>query len=382
MGHRVWLWLGIALVLLLTWVGVPERSPAQVDLAPTATEPLIPTAGPIRSPPAGTPESNEWSANSVPETASPGLYSVRQRIGLGVPLPTFSEHIAIQLDPGWYLDWRVNPHALQMPGLDYMPMVRLSGASYRPELETVRQVATARPGALWLIGNEPDVRWQDNVLAEDYARLYHELYHFLKEIDPSCQVAIGGISQPTPLRMRYLETVLEAYQRLFSVPMPVDVWNVHAFILREEADSWGVGIPPGFDDRHGELYEIADHDNLSIFASQLVAFRRWMKEHGEQEKPLIVSEYGILMPEEYGFPPERVQRFMIQTFDYMLNARDPAIGYPLDADRLVQRWCWFSLAYSQYPTGDLMRVETGELTPLGETFARYVHAHQNAEADR
>ena len=30
--------------------------------------------------------------------------------------------------------------------------------------------------------------------------------------------------------------------------MPVDVWNVHNFVLREERGSWGVDIPPGIPD--------------------------------------------------------------------------------------------------------------------------------------
>ena len=374
--------LGVAFALSAIWLGVPARSPAGASAVATVTEPLIPTAIPTHTVRDGTGTPQQPVAAPASETTLPGLYSVRQRIGLGVPLPTFPEQIARELSPGWYLDWRVNLHALQLPDLEYAPMVRLSGSSYRPDLETIRQAAMARPGALWLIGNEPDVRWQDNVLPDDYARLYHQLYHFLKGVDPSCQVAIGGISQVTPLRLRYLEAILDAYQRLYGAPMPVDVWNIHAFILREEADSWGVGIPPGFDEPRGQLYEVADHDNLSIFANQLVTFRRWMKTRGEQDKPLIVSEYGILMPEDYGFPPERVQRFMVESFDYMHNARDSTIGYAPDGDRLVQRWCWFSLSYAQYPTGDLIQLPSGELTPLGETFASYISAHSDNATDQ
>ncbi len=307
----------------------------------------------------------------------PTLYSVRQRIGLGVPFPPFSEGVARQLKPGWYLDWTVSQYPLGLEGLEYVPMVRLKGNSYSPDLATLAEVATRRPGSLWLVGNEPDVMWQDNVRPDDYARLYHDLYIFLKEQDPSCHIAIGGVSQPTPLRLRYLEAVLNAYQGLYGAKIPVDVWNVHAFILREEADSWGVDIPPGLPDRSGELYEIQDHDDMTVFKRQIVAFRRWMKDHGEQDKPLIVSEYGILMPEDYGFPTEKVERFMVATFDYFLTARDPEIGYPRDGWRLVQRWAWFSLADRKYPTGNLIDYETGQLTSLGEAYAQYVVSHQD-----
>ena len=29
--------------------------------------------------------------------------------------------------------------------------------------------------------------------------------------------------------------------------------------------------------------------------------RQWMADHGQRDKPLWITEYGILMPEEYGF---------------------------------------------------------------------------------
>ena len=47
-------------------------------------------------------------------------------------------------------------------------------------------------------------------------------------------MAIGGVSQVTPLRLDYLERVLAAYEKQYGQPMPVDVWNVHTFILREQ----------------------------------------------------------------------------------------------------------------------------------------------------
>jgi hypothetical protein len=224
---------------------------------------------------------------------------------------------------------------------------------------------------LWLIGNEPDVKWQDNVTPGVYAQAYHDLYVQLKSRDPTCQVAIGGVSQPTPLRLRYLDLILEAYQTRYGEPMPVDVWNVHNFILREERGSWGVDIPAGIDEDSGRLYEIADHDDLEIFQRQIVDFRRWMAAQGQQDKPLIVTEYGILMPAEYGFPEEGVEAFMLATFEFFRTATDSELGYPADGYRLVQRWCWYSLYDPRYPTGNLLDPEDRTLTPLGEAFAAY-----------
>ena len=335
----------------------PDLSEATGNLAPEAT--LLP---PIEPPAAGQEEEPT---------------DLRSRLGVGVPLEVtkfeFNEDLARRLGLGWYLDWRVQTKPVQYDGLEFVQMVRVRESQFFPSRSEIAQALAANPGSLWLIGNEPDVLWQDKTSPEAYARRYHELYVFIKTLDPSAQVAIGGVSQVTPLRLDYLERVLAAYEKLYRQPMPVDVWNVHTFILREERDSWGVSIPPGFDDvQQGMLWEIEDHDNLDLLRQQIIDFRRWMDRHGQRDKALIVTEYGILMPEEYGFPPETVADYMRRSFDLLLNARDPEIGYPADDNRLVQRLLWYSLSDTTYPTGNLVDPVTGELTLLGQAFAEYV----------
>lgn len=134
----------------------------------------------------------------------------------------------------------------------------------------------------------------------------------------------------------------------------------------------GVDILPGFDDATGVLYEVNDSGNLDAFRRQIIAFREWMAVRGFQNYPLIVSEYGIPMPEDYGFPDERVLNFLIGTFDFFLNARDPALGYPADDYKLVQRWCWYSLDDTGYPTDRLFDPQTGARTNFGKEFAAFV----------
>ena len=99
-----------------------------------------------------------------------------------------------------------------------------------------------------------------------------------------------------------------------------------------------------------------------------------MAQRGYQDRPLIVSEYGILMPEDFGFSPDRVASFMTSTFDYFLTAADPDLGYPADGHRLVQLWCWYSLdaPSDYYPTSNLFDPQTEAITPVGEAWARYV----------
>jgi len=89
--------------------------------------------------------------------------------------------------------------------------------------------------------------------------------------------------------------ILQEYETRYGGIIPVDVWNVHGFILQEKKNDWGCQIPCGiYDVDTGMLYGVDDHDNMTIFQQEIVAFRRWMKDHGERNKPLVVTEYGIL----------------------------------------------------------------------------------------
>lgn len=370
---------------------IPTAAPAQtlavIATATSAratlpiTEPVnLPTL-PIEATPQGISTRVAPAVTSIPSTVKPT--SLRSRLGVGVAPNvtdwTFDETVAQRLGMGWYLDWGVQTKPVQTNGLEFAQMIRVHGTGYSPDRAEIANALAANPGSLWLIGNEPDVRWQDNTSPEDYARRFHELVVFIKSLDPTAQVAIGGVSQVTPLRLSYLERVLAAYEEEFGEPMPVDVWNIHTFILREERDSWGVSIPPGFDDvQQGILWEIEDHDDLDLLHQQVVDFRRWMVDHGQRNKPLIVTEYGILMPEEYGFPPESVADFMRRSFDLLLITSDAETGYPADGNRLVQRFLWYSLSDTNYPTGNLVDPVTGALTPLGQAFAEYANGLNEA----
>jgi hypothetical protein len=247
----------------------------------------------------------------------------------------------------------------------------------RTTWEEIALAIQANPGAYWMVGNEPDVRWQDNVTPQRYAEIYHEVYTFIKERDPEAKLVIGGVAQPTPLRRAYLDIVLDTYEDKYGEKMPIDVWNVHAFTLREERDSWGVDIPPGMDDELAIQYEIDDHDDLEILKQNLIEFRLWMADRGYGDKPLIISEYGILMPEDYGFPLERVGAYLTGSF-HLFQTLSGADGYEPDEGRLVQQWFWYSLYDGEfYPTGNLFTPSTGEITPLGKIWADYVAGSSN-----
>lgn len=290
-----------------------------------------------------------------------------EQFRLGVSLPQWqgSPDVLRALKVGWVMDWAARGGSPYGGGVGFAQTVRMGGGQLSRDAATLSAIAAGSPGSLWLISNEPDVRWQDNVTADVYARLYHDAYQAIKTGDPSAVVAAGGIAEPTPLRMKYLDQALQHYQTAYGSSLPADAWHIHNYMLREERDSWGVDIPPGLPDNSGVLYGIGDSTNLAAFKSQIVAFRRWMSARGYGGQPLVVSEFGIPMPEDYGFPPDVVAEFLRETTRYFLTATDAALGDPRDGGRLVQRWCWFSIEYPHYPTGDLIDSEANRWTTLG-----------------
>ena len=289
------------------------------------------------------------------------------RFGVGMADAIDVDRWGRELGSSWYLDWAVRDRpATQMP--IHWQMIRLFEDGHRPGLESILKTAVDYPGSTWIIGNEPDVIWQDNTTPERVAEFYREIYHEIKVVDATAKIGVGAVAMASPLRLAYLDRMLAAYQALAGEPLPTDFWTVHIYMLREERGSWGVEIPPGFTENEGQLWEVADHDRIDIFDSQIRLFRTWMEANGYRNLPLVLTEFGILMPEDYGFPPERVRAYMLGTLDSLLTMRDGKTGYPQDDNRLVQQWAWFSLVYTEYSNSDLVDPVGDTLTPLGDTY--------------
>lgn len=284
--------------------------------------------------------------------------------------------------------------------------------------ESLGVLLTFYPGRLWMIGNEVDRGpnpggvgvGQGDMYPQVYARAYHDAYQFIKARDPSAQVAISGLVEVTPGRLQYLELVWDTFRELYGNAMPVDVWNMHLYILPEVLPSGepngianvALGTDPGLGIRESgnnpalcslsNVYCYAEHDDINEFDVQVRAMRRWMLNHGQREKPLILSEYSIIYPyivdeggcylqDEYGecFTQSRVMQFLDNTMSYFNSAVDPVIGNPLDDDRLIQQTAWFSinndgtvgdvsnLVEKDNPSGPLTR-----LSPIGGKFNDYM----------
>jgi hypothetical protein len=350
----------------------------------------------------------------------------RERFGFGLAGGDIREYDVSQLRAGLYLDWVTRQDPAEPAGLEYAQMIRLhqltdcwperlrdreSCPYVEPYTYTLTwpisrsaivSAAQANPGSLWLIGNEMDrYDWgvrhplkpgeylvepggQDEMLPEVYAQAYHEFYHLIKSVDPTAEIAIGGVIQPTPLRLEYLDGVLAAYQSLYGTMIPVDVWNIHNMILNEVScmvyplSCQGAEVPPGSDAPSGRQYSEQDADDIEIFKQHVRDFRQWMKDNGERDKPLIISEYSVLFGAGQGYHVDRVKDYLLATFDYMTSATDSALGYPSDGNRLVQRWVWYSLNDDSFEGSEsyhhLFDPDTKQITELGVAYGTYPDA--------
>lgn len=312
------------------------------------------------------------------------------RFGVNVIQNPANVEIA-KLNLGWYLNYNANKSSLLASSTVFVPVIRLTQTgpnaedfTYSPSGQALLDVITANPGADWLIGNEPDrADFQDDMEPHVYAAAYAELYDIIKTADSTARIFAGTIVQPTPIRLEYLDLVLDSYsQQNGGADMPVDGWSIHNFILNEVScdydpgNCWGAEIPPGIDADFGEILSIDDNDNMVLFKQRIENFRQWMADRGYAGLPLTVSEYGILMPDYLGFDDARVNAFMNETFDYMLTATDPVLGDPNDGHRLVQTWSWFSTGavgdvYNGYLFEGAPNQYPWKLSPMGQNYANY-----------
>jgi hypothetical protein len=345
-----------------------------------------------------------WPSLRAPAQAQGAFANCRLGVAVLRPL---TDYVYTPLNLGWYVSYSTSQSPLEPGEVEFAQTVRVHQAktgscrdcyitpySYTlsPGPTTLRNMVLANPGSTWLIGNEPDRRdWsgggQDEIVPELYAQAYHQASQIIRQADPTAKVGIGGVVQATPLRLKYLDRIWNEYQRLYGRRLgdDVDVWNTHTFVLNERKNDWGAEIPAGLSDTSGLSVKPSDNDRLDIFQQEIIRLRTWMRDKGERNKPLYITEFGINMPDYYVSPAE-LKKFMSGAFDFLLNYKDGNVGYPLDENRLVQRSIWYSLDDSK----DTQRVEdyadslfsavTHQRQDYGNHWVSYVQNPAHAEA--
>lgn len=301
--------------------------------------------------------------------------SQEQILRFGITLPYLTGNyvdLVNQINAKAVLDWRLDDkNEWKTDNIDYLHVIRVDDQSYNNGnlLDTLPNLITNNIGEVWIIGNEPDRDIQDGVTPEVYAQRYYEIAIRIKHLDPTAKIGFGSVVQPTLIRIRYLEralnylTYLSCGNREAALDL-IDIWSIHAFILNEELDEWGAGIPMGLEEDVSDAFlipieRISDTHSIEIFREWIQNFRNWLFEIGEQDKPLWITEYGSLLPpidppngsNYINVSDEVTSQYMIETFNFMLSAIDPIIGYEPDGFHLIQRWFWYSLNDYRYNFG-------------------------------
>ena len=292
---------------------------------------------------------------------------------------------------GWYVSGEIEKAPRFLIEAEHVQTVPISADAYPPDAEVIETTITNHPGSIWLIGMWPEAPGLGNRTPDEYAQIYHEMRALLKGLDPQALVFPGGIVQPTPLRLAWLDAVLATYKERYRTRMPTDGWHINTLILPEDASGAGAGIPAGVSEGAATAYGVTDAASIKILQAHIVAFRQWMADHGERGKPLILSGFGVsAAPSVLGGGDVRagdamVLDYMISGFDYLASARSATLGYPADDNRLVQRWLWHGLYDAAYDpaTGTgyagvlfLPRdpANSNTMTGFGQAFATYMES--------
>jgi hypothetical protein len=261
-----------------------------------------------------------WRRHDFPQPAPQG-FGVAIGYGLG------GVRELDTLGPVWYMNYDSAPAPLG----NHPHFLLVNTGS---ELHDLSGAARANRGAWWQFGNEPNDPNQDNVSPDDYARAYHRFYFTLKQADPAAQIVPAGIAN---VDWQWADAFLKAYQRDFGTYPKVDGWNIHNYLLDTCPDAL----------------------NADRFKQRIVAFRAWMARSDQADKPLFLTEYGVL----YGngccscpvIPDSGVVDFMRTTSRW------------LETSRTVTAWAWFAVnTYNRF-NGDLFD-DSARLTPFGEAY--------------
>lgn len=231
-----------------------------------------------------------------------------------------------QLGPVWY--YRYGFEGPDLPGHQRLYLVP-------PHFDEQRllRALEEHPESWWLVGNEPNDPHQDNLSPGAYAAFYRRFLETAQRARRPYFVATAGIANAD---WRWAQRFRDSYRAQFGEAPRVDAWNIHNYVLEPDRDPLDV----------------------AEFRRRILAFREWMARVGEGDKPLFLTEFGVLYSTgRDGEPldPARVEAFIHET-----------VGW-LAATEHVQCWAWFANRTAGQFNGDLYD-EQDRLTRYGVAY--------------
>lgn len=232
--------------------------------------------------------------------------------------------------PVWYYDFTAE--GADRPGHARLLMIRPWDAP-----ANLGPLVAAHPGHWWVVGNEPNDPHQDNQTPAAYARYFVRTAMRIRAADPTAGIIVAGLADADTA---WADRFLAAYRQISPKRSDIDAWNIHNYLLDG---------PSQYDQGR--------------FKNRIIDFRKWMAAAGERDKPLLLTEFGVL----YGAGccdrprdvPERGHDFMRGVLAW------------LETTRLVDAWSWFTLdSGDQQFNGDLLYApgSTG-LSLFGQIYA-------------
>lgn len=91
----------------------------------------------------------------------------------------------------------------------------------------IPKYAVDNPGAVYGIGNEPDL---NKLTPEEYAKMYHIYYTRIKKFDPTAKVMVKGLTTVSmDQNNNWARQFREAYKNLYHQYPQVDIWSIHPY---------------------------------------------------------------------------------------------------------------------------------------------------------
>jgi len=194
------------------------------------------------------------------------------------------------------------------------------------DLNLDKAVRTHR-GAWWIIGNEPNDPFQDNLSPAAYAGFFHRASRLIRRADPTARILPAGLANAD---WTWADAFLRAYSAQYGHAPHTDGWNIHVYVL--EPDS--------------------PQTDAQRFRERIMAFRSWMAQRNEGHKPLWLTEFGLLKYPDRPMSASEIASYMENT-----------VGWLRTTD-YVQCWAWFAADTRGQFHGDLYDAQ-GQLSPFG-----------------
>jgi len=133
------------------------------------------------------------------------------------------------------VDWAYSWHHCSewpMPSIEYVPMVRSIHNEFNKEkVENI--ILWHGAGGYWLVGNEPNNQWQDNLTPMEAAIAYGEIINVILGTDPTARIILGNFSNPSLyFRNTWFGQFKSAWITKWNedVTMRIVGWGVHAYV--------------------------------------------------------------------------------------------------------------------------------------------------------